>query len=66
MNTRTDRKPSKPKWCCECRAGEHENIDDDTVLYIVRQDGKMVFRGYLCSSHVHCRLEDGFTLTRCN
>jgi hypothetical protein len=53
------------KRCCECRNGEHDNITDDVRLYVVRDPdtNHIVLRGYLCSEHVQCKLEDGYTVT---
>lgn len=54
--------------CYECRAGEHENYDDDVVMCIVTDptgddpDYRTPKRGYLCREHRAMRIEDGYTV----
>jgi hypothetical protein len=54
----------KPGMCFECRAGEHEDIDDKIEMCkIINPDtGKMFKRGYLCSAHQDIFISDGYIL----
>ena len=55
-------KDENVKWCAECKAGEHDNYDDDVQLCSGRTDYDLPFRKHLCSSHIdHC-LCDGWTI----
>ncbi len=51
-------------WCCECRAGEHDNCTEDVDLFVVRDPdtNKIRLRGYLCTDHQMIFLEDNYTL----
>ena len=53
-----------PGRCFECRAGEHEDIDDEIEMCkIINPDtGKMFKRGYLCSAHQDIFISDGYIL----
>jgi hypothetical protein len=53
------------KWCCECRAGEHDNYDEDVRLAVVRDPDSNRFkvRGYLCSDHRTMFRDDGYIVT---
>ena len=48
--------------CFECKAGEHENYDDDIVLTIIKDPiNKKIFKkGYMCHEHRMMYLDDGF------
>lgn len=50
------------KRCVECRAGCHDNYDDNVLLCkIVDPDTrKMYKRGYLCSEHRTAFADDGY------
>ena len=50
------------KQCYECRAGEHENYDDDVCMTTVRDpDGEeKTRRGYLCGEHRTANEDDGY------
>lgn len=54
-----------PGRCCECRAGQHEDYDDEIELCVVIDpDTKKIYRrGYLCEGHRNMFLEDGYTVT---
>ena len=51
-------------WCCDCRDGEHENIDDDVQLVIIRdpETNKMLKRGYVCREHRRMYDLDGYEI----
>ena len=53
------------KHCCDCRAGEHDNYDDDVALTTVREPdtGRLVKRAYLCGHHYTMYADDGYLLT---
>lgn len=53
------------KRCIECRAGCHDNYDDNVLLCkIVDPDTrKMYKRGYLCSEHRTAFADDGYEVT---
>ena len=50
--------------CCECRNGEHENLDDDVRMTIVKDPdtGHIVKRGYICGEHREAYECDGYDL----
>lgn len=50
------------KQCCECRDGEHDNIDEDVrLVVIIDPDTKKLYRrGYMCWHHRECYDMDGF------
>ena len=49
-----------PGKCFECRAGEHEDEDDDIKQCVVTGDGTK--KGYLCNHHRAILEEDGYTV----
>lgn len=46
--------------CYECRAGEHEDEDDDIKMCVVRCPGEKTRRGNLCAAHRRIMEEDGY------
>lgn len=52
----------KKKRCSDCRDGEHDNLDEDVKLVIVREPetGRMVKRAYLCGEHREMYSSDGY------
>ena len=54
------------KQCCECRAGEHDNYDNDVQFVVVRDPDIKGFtlRGYLCGEHRTAFEDDGYVLQR--
>jgi hypothetical protein len=52
------------KHCADCRAGEHDNYDDNVRLVIVRDpDNGQMKRAYLCESHRVMYRDDGYAVT---
>lgn len=53
---------AKDRRCCECRAGEHDDYDDDVVLAVVQcpESGHLVRRGFLCGEHRAAYRDDGY------
>ena len=50
----------KPGQCAECKAGEHEDYDDDIKMCAVRDpDTNRVTRKKLCGEHREAFAEDG-------
>ena len=49
-------------WCSECRNSEHDNINDDVRLCIVRDGHHIILRAYLCADHVWCFMDDGYNV----
>ncbi len=52
------------RQCADCRAGEHENYDDDIMLTVIKDpdNGKLVKRAFLCWEHREAYAWDGYTL----
>ena len=50
--------------CCQCRAGEHDNYDDDVRLVVVRDPdtGWIRLRGYCCANHRVAFADDGYKI----
>lgn len=57
----------KTKRCSDCRDGEHDNLDDNVKLVVVRDPDKRGFvkRAYLCENHRRIHEEDGYILHFC-
>ena len=58
-------KSKKAKYCADCRDGEHDNYDDDTIFVVVRDPnkegrGKIIKRSYMCAHHREIYLDDGY------
>jgi hypothetical protein len=53
-----------PGQCFECRAGEHEDEDDDIkMVTVINPDTKKIYRhGKLCRAHRNIFLHDGYIL----
>lgn len=51
--------------CSECRAGEHEDYDDDVRLVTVTdpETGKRIKRAKLCAEHREAMAGDGYDVT---
>jgi hypothetical protein len=49
--------------CFECRAGEHDDEDDDIRMCLITLDGERARRGNLCGHHRCIMEEDGYTVT---
>jgi hypothetical protein len=57
---------NRTRRCCECRAGEHANYDDDVRFVTVRdpdERNRFVLRGYVCGEHRVAFTDDGYRLT---
>ncbi len=54
----------KTRQCCDCRDGEHDNLDDDVLLVTFRdpESNRIVKRGYLCGEHRTMYLDDGYEI----
>ena len=52
------------KQCADCRDGEHENMDDDVMLIVLRDPdtGKLVKRSYMCANHRTMYSDDGYDI----
>jgi hypothetical protein len=59
-------KQTGQRWCCECRAGDHDNYSDGTFLYLIRDpETKQIYRrGYICTHHIEMFNADGFLISK--
>ena len=57
---------TKIKQCCECRKGEHDNIDNNVTLCHVKNPdtNKFILRAYLCENHQEAYLNDGYIVKK--
>lgn len=48
--------------CCECKAGEHDDYDNDIKQVIVKDPDtkKVIKRGKMCNEHQVMYLDDGY------
>jgi hypothetical protein len=53
------------KQCFECRAGEHDNEDEDVRMCVIKSplSDERTRRGYLCATHRMVMEEDGYKVT---
>lgn len=51
--------------CCECRKGEHENLDDNLKKVEVRNPDTrgFVLRGWVCGEHREAFESDGYEIS---
>ena len=63
--TRADGHTYEVGRCFECREGEHDDMDDDIRLVLVRdpETNHIYRRGYLCGEHRGQFRDDGYTVT---
>lgn len=52
------------KHCADCRAGEHDNYDDDVKLVVLRDPdtNRIVKRSYMCTNHRRMYDYDGYEI----
>ena len=51
-----------PGQCYECRAGEHEDEDNDIKMVMLYDDGVLLRKCKMCKTHREIFEEDGYTV----